>query len=36
MIPENMTWFQSPAGISTVYSKLFPINDLVFQSLIKD
>ena len=34
MIPEKVTWVQFPAWISTVYSKLLPINDLVFQFLI--
>ena len=35
MIPEKMTWVWFPARISTVYSKPLPINDLVFQFLIK-
>ena len=35
MIPGKVTWVQSPTRISSVYSKLFPINDLIFQFLIK-
>ena len=35
MIPEKMTWVRFPARISAVYSKLLPINDLVFEFLIK-
>ena len=35
MIPKKVTWVQFPARISTVYSKPLPINDLVFQFLIK-
>ena len=35
MIPEKMTGFQFPARTSAVYSKLYPINDLVFQVLNK-
>ena len=35
MIPEKVAWVQSPARISTVYSKFLPINDLVFQFLIE-
>ena len=29
------TWVQFPVRISTVYSKLLPINDLVFNFLTK-
>ena len=35
MIPEKVTWIQFPARISIVYSKLLPINGLVFEFLIK-
>ena len=35
MIPEKVTWVQFPDRISTVYSKLLPINNLVFKFLIK-
>ena len=35
MIPEKVTWIQFSARISTVYSKPLPINDLIFQFLIK-
>ena len=35
MIPGKVTWVQFSARISTVYSKLLPINDLVFRFLIK-
>ena len=35
MIPEKVTRVQFPARISTVYSKLLPINELIFQFLIK-
>ena len=35
MIPEKVIWVRFPAWISTVYIKLLPINDLVFQFLIK-
>ena len=35
MIPENVTWVQFSARISTAYSKILPINGLVFQFLIK-
>ena len=35
MIPEKVTSVQSPARISSAYSKLLPINDSVFQFLIK-
>ena len=35
MITEKMTWVRFPARISAVYSKLFPINETVFQFLIK-
>ena len=35
MIPEKVTWIQFPARISTAYSKLLPINGLVFEFLIK-
>ena len=35
MIPNRVTWIQSPARISIVYSKLLQINNLDFQFLIK-
>ena len=35
MIPEKLTCVQFPARISTVFSKLLPSNDLIFQFLIK-
>ena len=35
MIPEKVIWVQFPSRISTVHSKLLPINDLIFQFLIK-
>ena len=35
MIPEKVTWVQLPTRISTVYSKLLQINELIFQFLIK-
>ena len=34
MIPEKVTWVEFPAKISTVHSKVLPINDLVLQFLI--
>ena len=34
MLPEKVTWVQFPARISDIYTKLLPINDLVFQFLI--
>ena len=35
MIPEKVTKVRFPSKISAVHSKLLPINDLVFQFLIK-
>ena len=35
MIPEKVTWVQFPARINTVCSKILPINNLIFQYLIK-
>ena len=35
MIPEKVIWVRFPDRINAVYSKLLPINDNVFQFLIK-
>ena len=35
MIPKKVTCVHFPTRISTVFSKILPINDLIFQLLIK-
>ena len=35
MIPEKEAWVQFPTRISFVYSKLLPVNGLIFQFLMK-
>ena len=35
MIASKVIWGQFPARISTLYSKLLPVNDLIFQFSIK-
>ena len=35
VVPEKMIWVQFLSRNTTVYSKLLPINDLVFKFLIK-
>ena len=35
MIPEKEAWVQFPTRISVVYSKLLPVNGLIFQFLMK-